>query len=145
MHIVCEHCGGTNRIPKHKNHTQAKCGRCKLAIYVGKPVTLNDANFFDYIEKNDLPIIIDFWADWCGPCKNMAPVFAAVAKQSDNLLFAKVDTQEAQQIAAQANIRSLPTLVFFHKGTEVDRISGAMNESQLKQWIMQTIRKLSAG
>jgi thioredoxin 2 len=85
---------------------------------------------------------VDFWADWCGPCKVMAPVFAKVAQQSENLLFAKVNTEEAQRISGEAGIRSIPTMIFFHKGKEIDRVSGALPEPQLKQWIMQNLAKL---
>jgi len=143
MHIVCSHCEAINRIPEDKSHTNAKCGKCGKAVYAGKPVALNDANFFRFIEKNSLPIIVDFWAEWCGPCKAMAPVFEAVAAESDGVLFAKVDTQEAQKIGAEAGIRSIPTLIFFHQGAEIDRVSGALRESQLKQWIMQCVNKIA--
>lgn len=144
MHIVCAQCEAINRIPEDKSHTHAKCGKCGEPVYSALPINLNDANFFRYIEKNDLPVVVDFWADWCGPCKTMAPVFSAVAAESESLLFAKVDTQEAQQVGAQANIRSIPTLIFFHKGEEVDRVSGALREPQLKQWLVQCIGKISA-
>ena len=142
MHIVCENCGSTNRIPEDKSHHHAKCGSCGKAVYSAKPVVLDDANFFDYIEKNHLPIIVDFWAGWCGPCQAMAPVYEEVAGESDGILFAKVDTESAQQISAEAGIRSLPTLIFFHKGAEVDRVSGGLRASQMKQWIMQCVQKL---
>jgi thioredoxin 2 len=142
MHIVCSQCGAINRIPQDKRLFSAKCGKCSGDVYTGSPVKLNDADFFRYIEKNHLPIIVDFFADWCGPCKSMAPVFASLAAESEGLLFAKVDTEASQQISSQAGIRSLPTLVFFHQGVEVDRVSGALREPQLKQWIMQCLGKL---
>lgn len=143
MNIVCTSCFTTNRIPAEKAHTDAKCGKCQQPIYSETPIALCNNNFYPYIERNDLPVIVDFWATWCGPCQSMAPIFTKVSKQSEKLLFAKVETEKAQQISADANIRSIPTLIFFHKGTEVDRISGGLNESQLKQWIMQSLKKLT--
>lgn len=137
MLIVCSHCSAINRIPEQKSHLQAKCGKCQQLVYSLKPVALNDGNFYRYVEKNDLPVVVDFWAQWCGPCKVMAPVFAKVAKQSENLLFAKVNTEEAQKISSEAGIRSIPTMIFFHRGKEIDRVSGALPEPQLKQWIMK--------
>lgn len=143
MHLVCPSCEAINHIPPDKSIKQANCGKCKESVYRGKPVDLTDSSFQRYIEKSDLPIVVDFWADWCGPCKSMAPTFNKVAKESQDILFAKVDTQAAQQIGAQAGIRSIPTLVFFHKGKEIERISGALSEHQLKQFIMQCVAKLT--
>ena len=141
MHIVCPHCFATNRVPENKNHLVAKCGKCQQTVHTHKPADLNDQNFFKYIEKNDLPILVDYWADWCGPCKVMAPVFSKLAAQTDSILFAKVNTEQAQKVSSQAGIRSIPTLIFFHHGMEVDRVSGALSEAQLKQWILQTVQK----
>jgi len=147
MNIVCSNCFTTNRIPDDKDHldttNQAKCGKCKNVVYNSKPVELNNNTFYPFIERNDLPIVVDFWAAWCGPCQNMAPVFAKVAQSSPSLLFAKVNTEQVQQISADAGIRSLPTLVFFHQGEEVDRVSGGLNEAQMKQWIMGCLQKIS--
>ncbi|AGH43580.1 thioredoxin [Paraglaciecola psychrophila 170] len=103
---------------------------------------LSDFSFYRYIEKNDLPVIVDFWASWCGPCQAMAPVFSKVAKQSESLLFAKVNTEKAQKVSTDATIRSIPTLVFFYHGKEIDRISGGLSESQLKNWIVQCLQKI---
>jgi thioredoxin 2 len=142
MHIVCSHCLAINRIPEEKNHTQAKCGKCQQATYSSSPIELTDNTFYRYIEKNDLPVIVDYWASWCGPCKAMAPVFSNIAKQSEGLLFAKVNTEKAQKVSAYATIRSIPTIIFFHQGKEIDRISGGLIESQLKNWIVQCIQKI---
>lgn len=137
-HIVCPHCDSVNRIPADKLAANPKCGRCKQPLFTGHPVALTSANFDKHISRNDIPVIVDFWAEWCGPCKMMAPVFTQAAGELEPAVrLAKVDTEQAQDIAARFNIRSIPTLAVFKNGREVTRQAGAMDLRSLTQWARQ--------
>lgn len=139
-HIVCPHCNGTNRIPSGKTPDEAKCGRCKQSILDTKPINLTTENFQQHLQKNDIPVIIDFWAPWCGPCKMMGPNFEQASQNfRARVRFAKVNTEEQQSLGAHFNIRSIPTLILFKQGKEVDRLSGALDANQLITWLNERV------
>ena len=139
-HIVCPHCNGTNRIPTGKIPEEAKCGRCKQSILDTKPIELNTDNLEQHLQKNDIPVLIDFWAPWCGPCKIMGPNFEQASRSfKGRVRFAKINTEDQQSLGGHYNIRSIPTLVLFKGGKEVDRVSGALDANQLIAWINSKI------
>jgi len=136
MHIVCPACMAVNWVPKERLGDGGKCGRCKHLLLDGHPVSLDRSTFEIFTVKNDLPVLVDFWAGWCGPCKAMAPVFAQLGQEmAERIRFAKVDTDAEQEIAARFGIRSIPTLILLEHGKERDRISGALGAGQLRQWL----------
>lgn len=140
MIIMCPHCGGLNRVADEKLNQGASCGKCKQPLFSGKPLEMNSEQFLRAIQKTDQPLIVDFWAPWCGPCQGFAPVFTRAAAQLEpKARFIKINTETEQQIAAQFGIRSIPTLAIFKNGKEVTRISGAMDLGNFTRWVNQYI------
>ncbi len=135
MHLYCPACGTTNRVPDARLADGPVCGRCKAQLLKPEPVALTDANLQSFLAGTELPVVVDFWAEWCGPCKMMAPHFASAARVDPLVRFAKVDTEASPGAGATYRIRSIPTLILFDRGTEVARTSGAMQVSELTRWI----------
>jgi len=134
--IVCPHCMQINRIPKKESYAKVNCGSCKFSILNSKPMEANSTTFSIILANSDLPVVVDFWAPWCGPCRQMAPAFEEASKKlSLKAQFVKIDTQEHQQLGAIYGIRSIPTMVLFKHGKEIARTSGAMSASQIQSWV----------
>ncbi len=140
MRVICPHCLSVNNIPQKDSYKKANCGKCKESLLDTKPIDLTASNFDEVIVNSDIPVIVDYWAPWCGPCKMMGPNFEKSAKNFPvKTLFAKVNTENEQQLGARFGIRSIPTLMIFKDGKEVHRASGALSEEQLNSLVKQFI------
>ena len=136
VQVVCASCLTANRVPEERLGERPGCGKCHAPLLDGRPVELHEASFDTLVGRTELPVLVDFWAPWCGPCRAMAPAFeAAAAELASRVRFAKVNTDEAQSLAQRYGIRGIPTLILFDGGREVNRVSGALDKRSLVQWI----------
>jgi thioredoxin 2 len=137
-HIVCAYCTAVNRVPPEKNAAEAKCGKCHRPLFDGHPFAATAATFPKHVQSSDIPVVVDFWAEWCGPCKMMAPTFErAAAEFEPRMRFLKVDTEAERALASQFGIRSIPTLMIFKGGKIAAQQAGAMDANGLRAWLRQ--------
>lgn len=143
--VVCSKCGGVNRLPPGRDAGEAKCGKCGTRLFSGHPQDV-DAEIFDrQIARSSVPVVVDIWAPWCGPCKMMAPAYEAAANELEPLVrLVKLNSDNEQAVAARLGIRSIPTMILFHGGREIARASGAMSASQIVRWVRDHLPTVAA-
>ena len=140
VNVVCPHCLKVDRIPKKESYAKANCGACKQSLLEAKPVPVNADKLATFLANSDIPVVVDFWAPWCGPCLQMAPAFEEAALSMPlQAQFLKVNTEEEQTLGSQYGIRSIPTLIVFKNGKQVDQLSGALSAGRLQSWVKQFV------
>ena len=136
LHLVCPYCQSINRVPTAKLSEHPNCGRCQQPLFTGEPIELTTATFSRHVERSDLPLLVDFWAPWCGPCRSFAPIFEDVAEErSGKMRFVKVNTEAERELSARFRIRSIPTIMMFKNGEVIDMLNGAVPKAPFDSWL----------